>query len=187
MIDEKQMTLAQDWKGEPLFGWFVSEKIEDCRVMWDGGDSGEFWTRHGNIVPAPRWFKKGLPKCRIDGGIWAGRGKFAQASNAVRLGGHWFDDVPLQFVPFDLPERGGIWDARITEANRAIALAQCAAPLRFQRVKHYADWMGILRRIAPLQGEGVIFRSPEVSRYETGRSGGLLRFKFKGHDHEDYE
>ena len=178
MIDESRMTLARDWKGTPLFGWFFSEKIEDCRVVWDGA-SGEFWTRHGNIVPAPNWFKRGLPKCRVDGGIWAGRGNFQQASTAVRFGGHWFDDAPLRFVPFDHPEVSGTWDRRITEANRAVAGAQCADPLEFWTVKHYRDFVSLLKRIAPLGGEGVMFRNPEITSYETGRSANLLRLKFK--------
>lgn len=176
VIDEKDMTLAVDWHGEDVRGWFVSEKIEDCRVMWDGC---EFWTRHGNIVPAPRWFKRGLPKCRIDGGIWAGRGKFQQASKAVRLGGNWFSDVPLQFVPFDFPDMAGGWEVRIAEANRAIRRSACGAELRFHRIGGAADWFKVIKAIAPLGGEGVMFRSPEVTRYETGRSRGLLRFKIK--------
>ena len=181
MITEADMTLAVDLKGQWVGGWFWQEKIRDCRVMWDGA---QFWTRHGNIVPAPKWFTKGLPKMRIDGGIWAGRHGFQIASNAVRFGGHHFDHPALSFAPFDLPDLAGRWDVRQREAAQAIKGCPFAAALPFARVR--ADlcfrpekntFAGILLGLQKLGSEGAIFRQPECEHYETGRSENFLREK----------
>lgn len=182
MIDEKDMTLARDWHGSNLAGWFISEKIFDCRVTWDGGDTGEFWTRLGHAVKAPKWFKRGLPRCRIDGGIYAGRRGFQIASNATRFGGHWFDDGLLEFVAFDHPEVMGRWDKRIREAARALKQCRTARAIEFFQLatdcRDYRPMTDFLKKIRPLGGEGVCMRNPDVTTYETGRTGNLLRFKF---------
>ena len=175
MIDETRMTLAVDWKTTDVTGWFFSEKIWDCRAYWQ---DGEFWTRGGNLIKAPKWFRRGMPKADVDGGIYAGRRGFQTASNAVRLGGHWFDDGAIQFIPFDFPQMTGTWDKRITEANRALRGSAAGGALKFWRVREYKDWIDYMLKIRPLGGEGVCFRNPEIKTYETGRSETLLRFKF---------
>jgi len=180
MIDERQMTLAVDQTSQWVGGWFWQEKIRDCRVMWDGK---QFWTRHGNIVPAPKWFTKGLPKIRIDGGIWAGRHGFQIASNAVRLGGHHFDEPDIAFTPFDLPDMVGRWDVRQREAVKAIRGCATARAIPFARVND-TQWSGykndlcqIMMRLHKLGSEGAVFRNPNCDHYETGRSKNFLRDK----------
>lgn len=182
MISEVDMTLALDLTTQWPGGWFWQEKIRDCRVMWDGA---QFWTRHGNIVPAPKWFTRGLPRVRIDGGIWAGRHGFQIASNAVRFGGHHFDEPDLRFTPFDLPEMAGRWDVRQREAGKVIRGCQSAVAIPFGRVEDKISfakptansYAGILLRIQKLGGEGAIFRNPDGEQYETGRSKNFLRVK----------
>ena len=178
MIDESQMTLARDWTGQTSFvHWFASEKIFDCRAVWDGGDTREFWTRSGRAVPAPAWFKRGLPKVKIDGGIYAGRAGFQIASNATRLGGHWFDDGHLEFVAFDFPELAATWNKRIVEAAKALKKSACARAIEFERITDPAHLVKFMLRIRAAGGEGGCFRHPEVTSYETGRSENLLRWK----------
>lgn len=183
MISESDMTLAIDIKSQWVGGWWWQEKIRDCRVMWDGS---QFWTRHGNIVPAPAWFTAGLPKIRIDGGIWAGRHGFQTASNAVRFGGKWFDDSAdaLRFTPFDLPGMIGRWDERQDEAVKAVAGCRYALAIPYARVDDEISfrltknsYAGLLMDLQKLGSEGAVFRNPESDRYETGRSENLLRAK----------
>lgn len=181
MISETDMTLACDLTSQWVGGWFYQEKIRDCRVMWDGE---VFWTRSGAIVDAPDWFTKGLPNMRIDGGIWAGRHGFQIASNAVRLGGHHWDEPDIAFTPFDLPDMVATWDLRQREASRAIKGCACARSIPFGRVDDInrteltpSSFGGVMMRVAKLGGEGVVFRNPICERYETGRSPNLLRNK----------
>jgi DNA ligase-1 len=107
--------------------------------MWDGS---EFWTRHGNMVKAPKWFKRGLPRVRIDGGIYADRKGFQIASNATRFGGKWFDEPGLEFVAFDFPEVSGRWDKRIRTAGRALKKSATAARLIFSKSRQIARATG---------------------------------------------
>ncbi len=175
MISEADMTLATDLTSQWVGGWFWQEKIRDCRVMWDGK---QFWTRHGNIVEAPKWFTRGLPKIRIDGGIWAGRHGFQIASNAVRLGGNHFQEPELAFTPFDLPDMTGCWDRRQSEAVKAIAGCDSAKSIPFEFVRDDGSHFGqIMMRLHRIGSEGAIFRNPEGEQYETGRSLNLLRNK----------
>ena len=39
-------------------GWFVSEKFDGYRAIWDGKD---FRSRNNKIFEAPKWFKDWLP------------------------------------------------------------------------------------------------------------------------------
>jgi DNA ligase-1 len=190
VIDETAMQLAVDWKGERLNGWLYSEKLNGCRVHWDGAN---FWTRGGNAVKAPKWFTKGLPRdIVLDGEIWAGRegrwgvASFQAASNAVRFGGHWFDECEIKFTAFDAPQVAGGWAGRMKEVGRAVRQATCADAIDFGTVPHtggnfldgvqFGLWLaGFGKRNA----EGVMFRHPETS-YEQGRSKSLLRCKFAG-------
>ena len=177
MIDESKMTLAVDMTGDrTVKGWLASEKIFDCRAYWQ---SGEFWTRSGHLIEAPKWFKRGLPKCDIDGGIYAGRKGFQAASNAVRFGGKWFEQPDLEFVAFDFPGLEATWDRRILEAKRAVKNSATGRAVQFERIRDIHHFTEFLLRIRKLGGEGGIFRNPDVVGYEVGRSKNYLRFKYE--------
>lgn len=182
MIDEKSMTLATDWKGQFIGGWWFSEKLNGCRAYWDGA---KFWTRHGNVIDAPRWFTKGLPKIHLDGEIHAGRGfgfgndnsAYKVASNAVRLGGDWFNECddchPIIFTAFDAPQVAGNWLQRLAEIPESIRIA--AEEVRTGEGRNLS---ALMQRVWNAGGEGGMFRNPECQQYETGRSKNLLRWKF---------
>ena len=172
------MTLAMDWHGTGIAGWFVSEKLNGCRAYWDGS---QFWTRGGNVVDAPRWFTRGLPKVHLDGEIWAGRHGFETARKAVQYGDHWFDAPGLEFVAFDFPGTVATWDKRVREAAKALKRSAHRAIDFFQIQPDCRDYMQLvafLARLRPLGGEGACMRNPKVTAYETGRSPNLLRLKF---------
>jgi len=180
-MTESQMTLATDQTTEWLGGWLASEKLDGCRAYWDGR---QFWTRSGNIIPAPKWFTQGLPDVHLDGEIWAGRKGFKDASNAVRLGGKWFETPGLEFAAFDAPQVDGNWPQRMTEAARAVKKAAYAVAVKFARVRdgiwtgHKNDLAELMLHFNRLGSEGLMFRNPDANGYETGRSQNLLRVKF---------
>ena len=65
----------------PPVGWYMSEKYDGYRAMWDGK---RFVSRQGNVYNAPEWFTKHLPKdVVLDGELYAGRDNFQQCG-AVR-------------------------------------------------------------------------------------------------------
>jgi DNA ligase-1 len=100
-----QLARKFDPSKQDVSGWFVSEKLDGTRCLWDGGltrglptelvpwasvtdpKTGQrkkkikpratgLWSRYGNPIMAPDWFLNQLPCCPLDGELWAGRGKF---------------------------------------------------------------------------------------------------------------
>lgn len=101
------LQLAQTYKPgkSKIASFFVSEKLDGTRCLWDGGASRGMrteevpyasvvdpktgrpkakvkpfatglWSRYGNPIMAPDWFLDSLPSTPLDGELWAGRGKF---------------------------------------------------------------------------------------------------------------
>ncbi len=109
MARREFLQLAKPYKPEnpkvTVSGWFISEKLDGTRCLWDGGvtrgmrtidvpyasiidpKTGDWkkkikpiatglWSRYGNPIMAPDWFLDSLPETPLDGELWAGRGKF---------------------------------------------------------------------------------------------------------------
>ena len=94
-ITTKPPMLAKNWdKTMRPDGWWMSEKLDGVRAIWDGE---HFRSRGGNIFHAPAWFKAGLPALPLDGELFVGRGKFNDAVSIV-----W----SLMFRPTARPKTG---------------------------------------------------------------------------------
>lgn len=94
-------------------GFYISEKLDGMRSLWDGGltrgiptrnvpwasttdpKTGTpkdkvlpvatgLWSRYGNPIAAPDWFLNQLPSCPLDGELWCGRGNFQKCISACR-------------------------------------------------------------------------------------------------------
>ena len=90
---------------DKIAGWYLSEKLDGTRCLWDGGISRGrpttsipwasvtnpktnepkpkikpiatgLWSRYGNPIMAPDEFLDQLPPFPCDGELWAGRGNF---------------------------------------------------------------------------------------------------------------
>ena len=121
-----------------ILNFFLSEKLDGSRAFWDGGVSRGvatkdvpwanifnpkkprqlksrlkpvatgLWSRYGNPVIAPDWFLNTLPRCPLDGELYAGPGNFQKcrsivAGNTPGEGWHQisyavFGSPPLQAV-----------------------------------------------------------------------------------------
>lgn len=166
------MTLARDWDFRDCAGWFWSEKFDGCRAYWDGTI---LWTRGGNVINAPDWFRKALPAgVHLDGEIWCGRGGYIEAMNAVR---HGLFTENCRFVAFDLPQCRESWLKRIGIAKRfsnSVVSVCASGKIGFR------DEPSILAdEIIRANGEGIMLRSPFVKRYEAKRTSNLMRVKAK--------
>ena len=155
-MNETQMALGMDWTGQELSGWYLMEKLDGCRGYWDGK---VFWTRSGKIVVAPEHITKAMPQEPVDGEFWAGRGNFAKASSAVRLGGQHWDGV--EFVPFDYPNRAGDWQAR---TGRGVVC------------KNNRHATALMVETISKGGEGLIARRAGEA-YRVGRTNDILKMK----------
>ncbi len=114
---------------DSIGGWFMSEKLDGMRCFWDGGMTRGMrcaaipfantekhdrftverlatglWSRYGQPISAPDWFLDGLPKCFLDGELYAGRGNFQLVVSAVKkhvpVDSEW---QRIEYVVFDAP------------------------------------------------------------------------------------
>jgi DNA ligase-1 len=167
--------LAKTWAGSDPSGWWMSEKLDGVRAVWD---CRTLITRNGQPINAPAWFTGQLPKGEpLDGELWIGRGQFQKTVGVVRsqsAGDEW---RAVRFAAFDAPMALGGFEER--HAAMRDALANCggqAFALPQRQCSGQADLLEELNRVQHLGGEGLMLRQP-ASRYERKRSGSLLKVK----------
>ncbi|MBC7756176.1 MAG: DNA ligase [Bdellovibrio sp.] len=176
-----QFLLAQQYKsGVDVTQYLISEKYDGVRAMWDGK---QLYSRQGNLINAPAWFTKDLPKTPLDGELWLGRGQFDALSGAVRK------DVPIDaewqgitYNIFELPDATGTFEAR---AKRMVAIVNQAhidnkAPqlkvVTQFRLKDDAALQARLKQVVKSGGEGLMLHLASAE-YTTGRSAVLVKLK----------
>ena len=168
--------------GLDLRAYWVSEKYDGVRGHWDGQ---RLRTRGGDPITPPAWFTAGWPDTVLDGELWAGRGRFAQAQSTVRQA-NASDQAwqQIRFMVFDLPAHPGDFGARLPALQTTVArIGQpwVVAVLQ-QRVPSHAALQALLQRTVRGGGEGLMLHRG-ASLYRAGRSDDLIKVK----THEDAE
>jgi DNA ligase 1 len=163
-------------RGIDVTQYLVSEKYDGVRAIWDGK---QLISRHGNVIFAPTWFTKDLPKTPLDGELWLGRHQFEALSGAVRK------DVPIDeewkhisYLIFELPNAEGTFEARakrIIEIVQKTNIPQLKAVTQF-RVKNETELNKKLKQVVAQDGEGLMLHRADAL-YVTGRSDVLLKLK----------
>lgn len=162
--------------GIALDDYWVSEKYDGVRGYWDGKT---LRTRGGETVMAPAWFTAGWPNTPMDGELWAGRGKFADAVSTVRT--QQPDDAAwrrMRFMVFDLPAQAGSFDVRLPVLQATIA--QLGLPwveaVRQEKVRDDRTLQAKMRKVVKEGGEGLMLHRG-ASLYRAERSDDLLKLK----------
>jgi hypothetical protein len=83
----------------------------------------------------------------------------------------------IVFKVFDAPQADGDWAQRMAEAHRIVKGLSFAFPVEFGIVGRGEDPSAIAARIIAGGGEGAIFRTPGVCRYQQQRTVNLMRVK----------
>ncbi len=176
-----QFLLAQQYKsGIDISQYLISEKYDGVRAMWDGK---QLYTRQGNIINAPNWFTKDLPKTPLDGELWIARSQFDALSGAVRkempIDAEW---QQITYNIFELPNAPGPFEARakliLAIVNNAHANNQALhlkAVNQF-RLKDEAGLQAKLKQVVKNGGEGLMLHLASAE-YITGRSTVLIKLK----------
>lgn len=166
--------LAKTWAGTDPAGWWLSEKLDGVRAVWD---CRQLRTRTGQAIDAPQWFLNALPKTEpLDGELWLGRGRFQDTVSAVRshnAGQAWRQ---IRYAAFDAPLALGSFEDRLAAIRDAVADCGPVYVLPHRRCAGHSDLLEELARVEHQGGEGVMLRQPG-SGYERKRSGTLLKVK----------
>lgn len=131
MLKRSMVMLAHVFKPtrNDVRGWFMSEKLDGHRALWDGGVSRGMlasevpyantlkdsrllkapvatglWSRLGKVIHAPDWWLDQLPPYCLDGELWCGRNGFQRLSSIVKK--HTPDAEAwkqVQYMVFDAP------------------------------------------------------------------------------------
>ena len=176
-VPKPKLMLAKVYhEGLDLNDYWVSEKFDGVRALWDGE---QFISRGGNIYHAPEWFVEGFPKHRLDGELWISRNSFELLVSTVR------DRRPdhkawakVKFMVFDVPDIEEIFDSRLDYLNRLIKRMQIPwlKAVEQIKVKDHRALMVYLKSITALGAEGLMLHKGS-SLYTAKRSGDLLKVK----------
>jgi len=164
--------LAKRWEKSDPTGWWMSEKLDGVRALWDGK---RFLSRNGNAFPVPEAIVKSMPSTKLDGELWIGRGLFQDTISIVRSardkGWH-----RVTYQVFDAPEAPGGFEPRIARAMREIeghAFARALSQIRCEGHEHLAERLAAVLRE---RGEGLMLRRAG-SPYDRRKSPHLLKVK----------
>jgi DNA ligase 1 len=157
-------------------GYFVSEKLDGVRAVWDGK---VLRFRSGRTIAAPAWFLAKLPKEPLDGELWLARGQFDALSSTVRkvkpVDAEW---QKVNYMVFELPTGSGDFK------DRALALdsiVNATAWPKLQAIEqttiaNRATLQAKLDDVVQGGGEGLMLHLAS-SKVVTGRSDALLKLK----------
>lgn len=160
MVTEKDMMHGREWDGvADLTGWLITEKLDGCRLYWDGAAA---WTRSGRKIELPaHWI---MPAVALDCELWAGRGRY-QIARAAMNHGDWFDSA-LCLRVFEAPDsEPGYCPEGFAHLARVPDLG---------RVESNAQLRTLLRAVQINGGEGLMVRDPALA-YAPGRTARLLK------------
>ena len=170
-----ELMLLEEWKGQDVSGWLMSEKMDGVRAYWDGK---KLLSRNGNEFAAPSWFTDGFPPFPVDGELWSKRGEFDAIVSTVKKKEPHDGWKNIAFYAFDVPlENGGLIQRLVKleyylKLNQADYL-QIAKQIPCENEEHLKSF---LFEIEKGGGEDVVVRNPD-SKYVAKRDPNSLKVK----------
>lgn len=171
--------LAHNWNTtiDPC-GWYMSEKLDGIRAIWDGNN---FISRNEKVFNTPDWFKQDMPTSLLDGELWSGRGLFNYTSGQVRRK-YDMDWSKIKYIVFDIPKPGERFEFRnkLLTHIKMPSHVQIIKQIKCKGIKHLQQFeLDIISN----GGEGVILHHPDNEYTYNKRSKYLLKVKqFKDDD-----
>lgn len=172
----QQVQLATVYDGENVSDYFVSEKLDGIRAIWDGQ---RLTTRSGQPIITPTWFVDGWPNVWLDGELWAGREGFNTVQKTV------LDRIPndaqwrtIRYMVFDAPDTVQTFSERYEVYLDTINTAQSKylKPILQQHVRSSDELYQLLDETVNQGGEGLILHRKDAL-FKDGRSDALLKLK----------
>lgn len=173
------LLLAEEYRGQEIRGFVMSEKLDGVRAYWDGQ---KLISRNGYPFTPPPEFLKDFPPFALDGELYSGRGQFEQISAAVRS--HAGDWQGIDLHVFDVPQESGTLPERLARLQTWLGEHPDARIRIIEQipVQSREQALQFLQDIEAQGGEGVMLRDPNAP-YQSGRRSQLLKLK-SAHDAE---
>ncbi len=167
--------LANKWTNDiNPSGWFISEKLDGHRSIWDGS---KLISSHGNKLAAPKWFLENLPQGQyLDGELWMGRKLFDQTSSIVRTQNRDKGWQHVMFMVIDAPAISLPFEKRLSEIKKIIKSSPRCRLIDHVKCEGFDHLYQALKNVEAAGGEGLMLRRPG-SLYRSGRSNSLLKVK----------
>ena len=186
---------------EPPTGWWISEKLDGIRAIWDGEKflSRNSQTGLGSKVFSyvPQFVIDSMPGgVALDGEIWLGRNKFNEMSSISNwIPGKKFKQTEIddkwkqiKYKIFDIPNSTEPYEERMKILDKIIlnsinccrinGLNCILEKVEITKTESPEHLQEIYRTLTSGGAEGVMLRAPN-SPYELKRSKYLLKFKIK--------
>jgi len=182
-----KVLLAKAWTGQDSTGWWMSEKLDGIRAIWDGK---RLISRLGNEFHAPTFFKAALPAhVQLDGELFVGRGRFPETVSIVKS----HEDKgwsKIQFRVFDFYAPPGNPESMIPFETRQVKLKAVVRHAGSKHLRYVKQTVckspthlkKTMDKYVKMGAEGLMLREPG-SHYVGRRSGTLLKVK-RFHDAE---
>jgi len=168
--------LAKVYKQENVSEWWVSEKLDGVRAIWNGE---KLHFRSGKLISAPDWFTENFPEQLMDGELWMGRGTFEKLSGIVRkIQPNHNDWRQVRYMLFELPEHQGTFTRRVRKMVKLTETLKISwlQPIPQIRLNSEDALLNMLDEIVTKGGEGLMLHRAD-SLYHSGRSDDLLKLK----------
>jgi len=168
--------LAKVYKQENVSEWWVSEKLDGVRAIWNGE---KLHFRSGKLISAPDWFTENFPEQLMDGELWMGRGTFEKLSGIVRkIQPNHNDWRQVRYMLFELPEHPGTFTRRVRKMVKLTENLKISwlHPIPQIRLNSEDALLNMLDEIVTKGGEGLMLHRAD-SLYHSGRSDDLLKLK----------
>ena len=169
-----ECALAEKWTTEDPSGFYVSEKLDGMRAIWDGY---VLRTRNGNEIFAPQALLAQLPNVALDGELFLGRGRFQECMSIVRSQNA--DEKAwkgVHFMVFDAPQIVAPFAIRLQVAKETLSKSKFAMLHEQAICTGHADLKQRLEAVLAKGGEGLMLRAPKAP-YRGGRTTDLLKIK----------
>ena len=168
--------LAKVYKQENVSKWWVSEKLDGVRAIWNGK---KLHFRSGKLISAPNWFIENFPEQLMDGELWMGRGTFEKLSGIVRkIQPNHNEWRQVSYMLFELPEHPGTFTRRVRKMVKLTETLKISwlQPIPQIRLNSENALLNMLDEIVTKGGEGLMLHRAD-SLYHSGRSNDLLKLK----------
>lgn len=189
---------------EPPIGWYISEKYDGIRAIWDGE---KFISRGQKVFTyVPEYFKELMPPgIALDGEMWISRNNFKEVSristlkigssrNKKQIDAIWkgsSDSTSVKYMVYDIPNSTQPFEVRMKLLEQIVNdrkqvwqdvlenINEC--PIKFTsqtKIENMKQLIDTYKLLTAQGAEGVMLRAPN-SPYETKRSKYLLKYKIK--------